>query len=75
MCGINENKHPFQDFFLFSLITHLLYTYAFPLIFFMWDYVVMFLCASDVAKCGACDRANKSRSVDLHLSEGVRHGI
>ena len=54
VCDINENKQLFMIFAI-SLITHLLYTRSFPLIFLMWDYIFLFLCACDMAKHGACD--------------------
>ena len=54
-----------------SLITHMLYTHRFTLIFITSDFFFWFLCSSDVAKCGACDHVNQITIVDLHLSEGV----
>ena len=38
-----------------SLVAYFFYTRAFILIFFMWDYLLLFLCAGDVAKSGAFD--------------------
>ena len=35
-----------------------LYTHVFASISVMWDYFSLFLCASDVAISGACDRVN-----------------
>ena len=58
-CVISEIKHPFQDFCL--VISHILYTGRFTLIFAMWDYLCLFLRVGDVAHSRACDRVNKSR--------------
>ena len=41
----------------------------------MCDYLLMFLCASEVTTCGAFDRAIQIMIVDCHLSEGVRGAI
>ena len=36
----------------------------------MWDYVSLFLCAGDKAKCGACNSVNQIAIVKLHLVRG-----
>ena len=41
----------------------------------MWDYLLIFLCAGDVAACGASDRAIQITIVDRHLSEGVHNAL
>ena len=52
--------------FLGFLLSHYIYTelkYSQILFrFFTWDYLLLFLCASDVATCGASDRAIDMRS-------------
>ena len=58
-----------------SLITSTLYTYRFALIFVMWDYCCLFLCAGELAKSGVCDRVNQIVVVDVHLSEGVHDAL
>ena len=45
-----------------SLFAFYLYTRAFNLIFVTWDYFYIFMCADDVALCGASNRTIKSRS-------------
>ena len=42
-----------------SLIMHTLYTRDFSFIFFMWEFVLFLICASDVAARGAFDHAIK----------------
>ena len=37
----------------------------------MCEYLLMFLCASDVAACGASDRPIQIAIVDHHFGEGV----
>ena len=71
ICVISELSIIFR-IFSNSLITHTLYTRQFILIFAKWDYLCLFLCASYVTKCRACDGVNQTVIVDLHLSEGVR---
>ena len=46
-----------------SLFLFFLYTCTYALIFVMWDYFYVFMCASDVAARGASDRVIKSQSL------------
>ena len=41
----------------------------------MWDYLFLFLCAGDVAACGASDRTTQIAIVDCHLSECVHDAL
>ena len=52
------------------LYTVYLYTCLFALIFSMWVYLCLFLCAGDAAHSIVCDRVNQSRSLIFHLKRG-----
>ena len=69
-CVISESSILFK-IFANSLITHTLYTRRFTLLFVMWDYYCLFLCASDVENFGVNDCVDQIAIVNLHLSEGV----
>ena len=45
---------------------HTLYRRKVALIFVMWDYFYLFLCASDVAKSQTCDPINEIAKFNLH---------
>ena len=57
-----------------SLISYYLYTHQISLIYVMWDYLLMFLCASDVATCGEFDRAIQIAIVHHHFSDTLLLG-
>ena len=50
VCVISEIKHPIQDLREVPNYAHLIYASK-HLILVMWDYVLLFLCACDVAAC------------------------
>ena len=61
--------------FTIYLITQHFYTHQIDEIYVMGDYLLLFLCAGDVAACGAFDRAIQIAIIDRYLSEGVRDAL